>query len=46
MKVAYDPARRASNLKKHGFDFKDAAKVFAGPTLDKTDDATTTASGA
>jgi uncharacterized protein len=38
VKIAYDPAKRASNLKKHGLDFEDAAEVFAGPTLDETDD--------
>lgn len=38
LKIAYDPAKRASNLRKHGLDFEDAAKVFAGPTLDETDD--------
>jgi uncharacterized protein len=38
VKIVYDPAKRASNLKKHGLDFEDAADVFAGPTLDETDD--------
>lgn len=37
MKIAYDPAKRASNLKKHGLDFEDAGEVFAGPTLDVPD---------
>ena len=31
-----EPKRRA-NLKKHGFDFADAAQVFYGPTLTEED---------
>ena len=42
MRYTYDPGKRAANLKKHGFDFKDARRViesdrtvtFEGPGLD------------
>ncbi len=30
MKIEWDETKRQSNLKKHGFDFRDAAQVFAG----------------
>lgn len=33
MRISYDPAKRASNLEKHGIDFEDAAEVFAGPAV-------------
>jgi uncharacterized DUF497 family protein len=29
----WKPAKRASNLKKHGLDFADAEQVFGGPTF-------------
>lgn len=32
MKIVWDEAKRRSNLKKHGLDFADAARVFAGVT--------------
>lgn len=38
MKITYDPAKRASNLKKHKLDFVECAEVFAGPTIDTPDD--------
>ncbi|MBL8502099.1 MAG: BrnT family toxin [Rhodocyclaceae bacterium] len=28
MRYTYDPGKRAANLKKHGFDFKDARRVI------------------
>jgi len=28
MRYAFDPKKRAANLKKHGFDFKDASQVI------------------
>jgi uncharacterized protein len=37
VKIAYDPAKRESNLKKHKLDFVDCAEVFAGPTIDTPD---------
>jgi len=33
MKFTWHGAKRATNLKKHGFDFADAESVFAGPTI-------------
>ncbi|GJD49407.1 hypothetical protein OPKNFCMD_2137 [Methylobacterium crusticola] len=37
MRIVYDPAKRASNLCKHGLDFEDAAEVLGGPALDIRD---------
>lgn len=31
MKFVWDEAKRLSNLRKHGLDFTDAARVFEGP---------------
>lgn len=31
MRYIWDEAKRKANLKKHGLDFADAEKVFAGP---------------
>jgi uncharacterized protein len=33
MNFTWKPAKRASNLKKHGIDFADAEQVFDGPTV-------------
>ena len=33
MRFRWDETKRQSNLKKHGFDFKDAASVFAGKVV-------------
>ena len=30
MRYTHDAKKRAANLKKHGYDFKDAAKVIEG----------------
>ena len=30
---SWDEAKRRSNLKKHGIDFRDAAKIFDGPLV-------------
>ena len=38
MKITYDPAKRAWTLGNRGLDFEDAVSVFAGATLDLTDD--------
>ena len=32
MKIVWDEAKRRANVRKHGFDFADAAKVLAGVT--------------
>jgi len=33
MKFTWNAAKRIANLKKHGFDFADAERVFSGPTF-------------
>jgi uncharacterized DUF497 family protein len=33
MRYTWDETKRQGNLKKHGLDFADAEKVFAGPLL-------------
>jgi len=37
MKITFDPAKRDKTLADRGLDFEDAAKVFAGVTLDIED---------
>jgi uncharacterized DUF497 family protein len=37
MKITYDPAKRDWTLRVRGLDFLEAAVVFAGPTLDGSD---------
>jgi len=36
--IAWDEAKRRANLRRHGFDFVDAEKVFAGVTYTYKDD--------
>ncbi|MDZ7698544.1 MAG: BrnT family toxin [Deltaproteobacteria bacterium] len=38
MNFEWDETKRKSNIKKHGFDFIDAPKIFAGYTLTIGDD--------
>lgn len=38
MQYEWDEQKRKANLRKHGFDFVEAAKVFAGVTLSILDD--------
>jgi uncharacterized DUF497 family protein len=38
MRFEWDEAKRRSNLKRHGFDFEDGEKVFAGETVSDLDD--------
>lgn len=38
MEITFDPAKRDVTLQERGLDFADAAKVFAGVTLDMVDD--------
>jgi uncharacterized DUF497 family protein len=38
MKVEWDEDKRKANLKKHGFDFIDAVKIFKGATFTIKDD--------
>lgn len=38
MRFIWDEPKRQANLKKHGMDFADAERVFAGPTFTFEDD--------
>jgi uncharacterized DUF497 family protein len=38
MRFLWDPPKRKQNLKDHGLDFMDAARVFQGPTYTFEDD--------
>lgn len=38
MKITFDPVKRAVTLAERGLDFKDAADLFLGDTLDFPDD--------
>jgi uncharacterized protein len=37
MKITFDPAKRAHTLKERDLDFEDCVEVFAGPTMNITD---------
>ena len=37
MNFTWNDAKRQANLKKHGLDFADASRVFAGHTLTRPD---------
>ena len=37
MKFTWHEAKRRANLRKHGYDFADAEKVFGGPTITQED---------
>ncbi len=38
MKFAWDPAKNAANIAKHGVSFEQAARIFDGPVLTWADD--------
>jgi len=38
VKLAWDPAKTAANIAKHGVSFEQAARIFDGPVLTGTDD--------
>ncbi|MDR2875547.1 MAG: BrnT family toxin [Methylobacillus sp.] len=38
MRFTWDNSKRQANLVKHGFDFADSERVFAGPTMTQEDD--------
>lgn len=38
MRFRWDERKRKSNLRDHGFDFRDAPRVFEGPTFTFVDD--------
>jgi uncharacterized DUF497 family protein len=37
MRITFDPAKRLATLAERGLDFRDAARVFEGPTLEVED---------
>jgi hypothetical protein len=37
MHITYDPSKRRATLAERGLDFRDAARVFEGPTLEVED---------
>lgn len=38
MDFEWDESKRKSNLSKHGIDFVDACRIFAGPLVERDDD--------
>jgi hypothetical protein len=38
MRFAWDPAKNAANVRRHRIAFQDAARIFDGPTVERTDD--------
>ena len=38
MRFTRDPAKNAVNVRRHGIAFQDAARIFDGPTVERTDD--------
>lgn len=38
MRFTWDPAKNASNVRRHGIALLDAARIFDGPTVERTDD--------
>ena len=38
MDISFDPAKRESNLAKHGLDLADAGRLFAGVCVERYDD--------
>ena len=38
MRFTLDPGKNAANVRRHGIAFQDAARVFDGPTVERTDD--------
>ena len=37
MRITFDPSKRRATLAERGLDFRDAARVFEGPTLEVED---------
>lgn len=38
MRFEWDPAKRATNLRRHGVDFKVVPRIFEGPVLERRDE--------
>jgi uncharacterized DUF497 family protein len=37
MRFTWDPGKNAANVRRHGIAFQDAARIFDGPTVERTD---------
>ena len=38
MRFTWDPEKNAINVRRHGIALQDAARIFEGPTVERTDD--------
>ncbi len=38
MRFTWDPEKNRRNVRRHGIAFRDAARIFEGPTVERTDD--------
>jgi uncharacterized protein len=38
MRFTWDPTKNARSVRRHGIAFQDAARIFDGPTVERTDD--------
>ena len=38
MRFTWDPAKNVANVRRHRIAFQDAARIFDGPTVERTDD--------
>ena len=38
MQFTWDPEKNAINVRRHGIALQDAARIFEGPTVERTDD--------
>ncbi len=38
MRFTWDPKKNRSNVRRHGIAFRDAARIFEGPTVERIDD--------
>jgi uncharacterized protein len=37
-RFTWDPAKNATNVRRHGIAFRDGARIFGGPTVERIDD--------
>jgi uncharacterized DUF497 family protein len=38
VRFTWDPAKNVTNVRRHGIAFRDAARIFDGPTVERIDD--------
>ena len=38
MRFTWDPVKNLANIRRHAIAFKDAARIFEGPTVERVDD--------